>query len=340
MLAITQEMVTTPKELLNISVENEYRAIQSSAGITQKAVSFLEIQGPDAPDFLHRMSTNDVLALKPNQVCLTVLTTEKARIVDLVTVINLGERLLLVCSQGNSSRVKEWLEKFIIMEDIQIIDVTSRYSMLAIIGPQVKSFISNFLKTDLSKIQNSVLSFIEGKQSILYSDSLWPLLTFNVILDRKDLQFYRNNFFSELSPIGTETVETLRIEQGVPILGKGLTEQVNPLESGLEKCISFTKGCYIGQEVIARLDTYKKLQKKLSGFVFNNKEVRQIPTGKLYLHGNEVGWTTSQVWSFKLKKFIALGYLKTTIVENEFEFAPNEWVEKFMLRSCEIPFQA
>jgi folate-binding protein YgfZ len=338
MLPITEELMTIQRERWNPSVEKEYRAIQSSAGVVQRGVSFLEMHGNDAPDFLQRMSTNDVQGLKQNQFCSTVLTTEKAKIIDLVTVVNLGTHLLLMCSEGNSAQVKKWLEKYIIMEDIQVSDVSLKYTMITSLGVNAKSLLSNFFEKVISPDLGSVLAIAGDGDNFIYQDELWAMPTYNMVLTGENTRSY----WSKLSVIATQlspdVVDIFRIEQGVPKYGTEFMEQVNPLEAGLEKYVSFTKGCYIGQEVIARIDTYKKLQKKLSGFIFSNPELYQVGSGKVFYAGNEVGWITSMAWSFKLQKLIALGYLKTSLTERELEYLPEGSDKRYSIRSCSLPF--
>jgi aminomethyltransferase len=113
-----------------------------------------------------------------------------------------------------------------------------------------------------------------------------------------------------VQPCSLGALEIHRIERGFPVYGKELTEDVNPLEAGLERFVSFTKGCYIGQEVIARLDTYKKLQKRLVGLLLDeNAVVRQ--GARVTAQGNEVGWVTSAAQSPRLNRTIALAYVRS-----------------------------
>ena len=224
----------------------------------------------------------------------------------------------MVCSHGNGGRVKEWLEKFIIMEDIHINDVTLSYSMLTIIGPQAESFMFDILKIKSLK-SNSSISYSNEKEScFIYHDEQWTIPAYNVITKAGKASLLLSECAEKISLIGVDTSEILRIEQGIPKYNVDFSEQINPLEAGFEKFISSLKGCYIGQEVIARLDTYKKLQKKLTGFIFEDTNLHHISSGKVFQNNIEVGWITSQTWSFNLKRLIALGFLKTSITESEF----------------------
>jgi folate-binding protein YgfZ len=113
-----------------------------------------------------------------------------------------------------------------------------------------------------------------------------------------------------LVPCSLESLEIHRVERGFPVYGKELTEEVNPLEAGLEKFVSFTKGCYIGQEVIARLDTYKKLQKHLMGVVLVERAGTPAPGALVVAKGETIGRITSAVDSILLGRKIALAYIR------------------------------
>ena len=135
-------------------------------------------------------------------------------------------------------------------------------------------------------------------------------------------------------------MESLRIEQGIPYIDKELSEQVNPLEAGIESQISFTKGCYIGQEVIARIDTYKKLQKKLAGFIVDSADAVPILDGSMiFQNDQEVGRVTSSTWSYGLRRTIALGYIQTTIESSLVQIRNHNFFKKIHAEISKLPFE-
>ena len=129
----------------------------------------------------------------------------------------------------------------------------------------------------------------------------------------------------------------VRIERGIPVHGKEITEAVNPLEAGLSTLVSFTKGCYIGQEVVARLDTYGKVRRKLCGLVFPD-DSPNVPVGRLFFSGEEVGWTTSHTYSTQLNKVIALGYVKGINTSEFVELKQPDGGNAIALRVVDLPF--
>jgi folate-binding protein YgfZ len=296
---------------LRVDIEKEYLKVLSSCGIKTHAADVLRLRGQETLDFLQRMSTNDVLHLKSNEHAVTVLTNEKGRIVDIVVVVVREEGIFLLTSPSRSNHIKIWLEKFIILEDVFIENVTDQYQCLLILGKHVPETLHHLqLFKDIRWTIDAHLAFLSVSEYFVLVPSL---------------EFLSDDVF-----------EILRIEQGIPRYEKELSDNINPLEAGLEKFISFTKGCYIGQEVIARLDTYKKLQKKLHGFVFDTSEPLN-EVGKLLYNDEQVGWTTSHCWSVSLGKPVALGYVKTSANSETYDFVSNTSPVKTKVHRFSLP---
>ncbi len=296
-------------------VSHEYRLVRESAGLVRREGGFLELRGAEAIEFLHRLSTNELRSLAPGKARATILTSEKGRMVDLLHVLHLPDRVLLTVGEGAATRVKSWLDKYIIMEDISTDDVSPYYERVSIIGPEARSIASRLVKIDASGLGESVLPLTEYPQLLLYLNSEWPIPAYEVVGPPQAiaclLDSFRDNLKADSFPhqVSAGALDVLRIEFGVPAPGSEINEDANPLEAGLSRFVSFTKGCYIGQEVIARLDTYKKLQRTLKGFIFPAETVVS-QHGKLQYQGIDVGWTTSYAYSHNIGRHIALGYVK------------------------------
>ncbi|MEW6060570.1 MAG: hypothetical protein AB1600_01385 [Bacteroidota bacterium] len=196
----------------------------------------IRIIGKDSVDFLQRITTNDFENFDSGDIQKTLIITEKGRIVDAVWVIHRGSDLLMLCSYSISDDVIVWLNKFIIMEDIVLENVTSKFRIDVSFGAgviQESSYVTDFF----------------GKEIRL---SISEVMDASVQLPDRAFELWR-------------------IEQGIPVSKKELIQDYNPLELNLWDWISFTKGCYIGQEVIARLDTYQKIQRALCLISFSDK---------------------------------------------------------------------
>lgn len=184
--------------------------------------------GNDSVDFLQRITTNDFSKFKIGDIQKTLIVTEKGRVIDAVWVVNASQQLLIICSYQMANEIILWLSKFIIMEDIVLDNVSNKYSIDLHIGTISAS--ETGYDTD----------YFGTPSRFLISDS-----SMNTV------------------QIPDDSFNNFRIEQGIPVSKKELIQDYNPLELNLWNWISFTKGCYIGQEVIARLDTYNKIQRSL-----------------------------------------------------------------------------
>ncbi|HTK83352.1 MAG TPA: glycine cleavage T C-terminal barrel domain-containing protein [Bacteroidota bacterium] len=284
----------------------------------------LLLTGKEALSFVSRMSTNDLSVLN-NQgaCCATVLITEKAKIIDIVTIISTANGYLTLTSPGNAGAVKSWLERFIIMDDVQIEDRASEYRILMLHGSGM------FEKFNLPSDLSPHSARITDKQ-IAFRDQLWPSAA--VVM----LKAGAEPAYEEAVP---GLVETIRIEEGIPAFGKEITADVNPLEAGLGQFVSGSKGCYVGQEVLARLTTYKKVQKVLTGFIFADTDKRYLSHGEVFLSGRNVGTTTSHTWSPGLNTCIALGYLSTLVSENALEFKNDLLPVAVPIHATQLPFK-
>jgi folate-binding protein YgfZ len=231
------------------------------------------------------MSTNDIASLPENGSVRTVLVNEKGKIIDLVSLIATTESVILIGSAGKGTAVADWLNRYIIMDDVHISLRGDTVELSCLVGPGAHEAVIN-----RERIPETVRFVREDIGSI----SAFTLLG--------------DTDLGEIPRMHEAAFETIRIEEGCPVAGKELTERYNALEAGLREFISFTKGCYIGQEVIARLDTYRKLQRVLSMFEFPGHSDSTLQPGPLVSDGGEGGVVTSTVYSPARQAWIGLGY--------------------------------
>lgn len=190
----------------------------------------VEMKGNDSVDFLQRISTGDLSNFVPGTIRKTLLITDKGRMIDTIWVINETDKVIIAASMGMADEIISWLTRYIIMEDITVTNVTAQYDISVHFTDQGSH---SGIKTDYF----SIPVFFELKNG-------------------------SGNLMRSFPP----DFHAWRILQGIPYSKKEITPEYNPLELHLWDWISFTKGCYIGQEVIARLETYQKVQKSLYRF--------------------------------------------------------------------------
>jgi folate-binding protein YgfZ len=191
------------------------------------------------------------------------------------------------------------------MEDIKIDDITSLFTQFLVFGKNVPS----------------QKDFTEGlhPKSIAYEETWGISKLWHVLIPREAEQDVRQRLLERgFCSMTDEAFEEYRILQGVPIVPNELSVLYNPLEANISSLVSWTKGCYIGQEVIARLDTYKKVQRNLVRMVMDETPV-SLPVPFFGKEG-EAGTITSAVMVAAGGGCRGLGYLKATQIVNEGDF--------------------
>ena len=297
--------------------EAEHSAATASAAVYDASyVGRLKVTGSDGLDLLHRLSTNAVETLAPGQGTNTILTDDRGRIIDLITVINLGEYVLLLTSPNQQQRIIDWLDKYTIIEDITVEDVTGDTAMLGVVGPEAATAIGNAAGNAVAEVQSCCAATI-GDAAHLVRCDLGSLPNFYVVGDPDAIgKLWGGTIGAGTKPMGMEAYQALRVGLGMPAHGSELDDAYNPLEAGLMGAISFTKGCYIGQEVIARLDTYQKVQRRLVSLALTGP----AESGTRLMQDNrEVGVLTS-VSPLVIKgttsgQRLGLGYVRTAAAE-------------------------
>ena len=271
--------------------QQEYSAATTSAAIYDaSATGRLKVTGSDGLDLLHRLSTNAVENLVPGQGTNTILTDDRGRIIDLITVVNLGEYILLLTSPNQQERIIAWLDKYTIIEDITVEDVTADSAMLGLVGPDAVGVASTATGVAADQLQPYCASTVGNTGYVVRCD-LGTVPNFYVLSDAATVsQVWQSSAEVGAKPMGLEAYQAFRVALGVPAHGSELGDAYNPLEAGLMPAISFTKGCYIGQEVIARLDTYQKVQRRLVSLDLPDS----VASGSRLMQDNrEVGVVTS-----------------------------------------------
>ena len=299
------------------SLEEEYQAlIEGVALLDRSSIGRLRLTGEDALDLLNRLSTNELMDLEPESGIPTVLTSNKGRILDLLFVLRLPEHLLVLTAPQNRQKVADWIDFYTFVEDVALKDVTEDTAMLSLAGPGAGGLLDELTGSPLSALARyrSSHAEISGLEVEVVRTDFAGVPGYDLVVTAADGARLWEGLLSAgtvagLRPVGMEALETVRVERGVPAYGKELSEEVNPLEANLLELISFTKGCYVGQEVVARLNTYKKVQKSLVGLLWESGPM-PAPRSRLLLDGKQAGVVTSVARSPALHSIIGLGYVK------------------------------
>ena len=299
------------------SATEEYRALSEGvAMLDRSSVGRLRLTGEDALDLLDRLSTNDLAGLEAGTGAPTVLTSNKGRIVDLLYAFRLDGGLLVLTSPDACQKVADWIDFYTIIEDVVVEDLTADTAMLSLAGPGAASLLGKLTVRDVTAVERyeSFGATINGVEAAVYRTDFVLPHAYDLLVDAAHAEelwadVLESGRDAGLVPAGAGALEAVRVEQGTPVHGKELSEDFNPLEANLRDYISFTKGCYVGQEVVARLETYKKVQKQLVGLTWDFDDSPETGA-KLFRDGKQVGVVTSAVRSPRLSRGIGLGYVR------------------------------
>lgn len=267
--------------------------------------------GADAATLLHHLTTNNIKALKPGASSEAVLINHKARVLDWLTIMRRDDDFLVITSPNRRAILKAHAEKFILFrQDVAIEDITDSTSLWGVFGPQAAAISENEAHFPTRRLPGGGFFVLNG------ADSPTPLCD-------------------------DETYNLLRVEAGLPVAGLELTESINPWESGLDFAISLDKGCYNGQEVIARLHTYKKIKQGLMGLKLERViSMAQLATSpvKLQANGRDAGFITSSVLSPRFGP-IALGFVRGDWQTPGQELTAQSPDGAQTVTVCELPFK-
>ncbi len=229
----------------------------------------LKVSGDDRLRFLHNQTTNDFNGLKPGVGCDTVFVTSTARTIDLVTAYVMEDSIYLLVSPNLSSQLLQWMDRYLFpMDKVKLEDVSSQYSVFSLIGSQSKALLAQFTTEDIlnqPEYNHTEIEINETKFRIAVGNGL-TIPGYTLLVPQENAGLIWDKLSKAgATPMGESIWEKLRILEGRPKCEQELTDDYNPLEAGLWKTISFEKGCYIGQETIARLNTYKGVKQRLLG---------------------------------------------------------------------------
>ena len=254
----------------------------------------LKISGEDRLRYLHNQSTNDFQKLQAGQGCDTVFVTSTARTIDLATAYVTENAVLVLISPNRQQQMMEWLDRFIFpLDKVELTDISSENAIFSLIGPESDALLAKLgveMSSSGAYASHQELMLGDLKVRIAIGTGL-ALPGYTLIVPVAEAEKLEQTLTTAGAiPLDNQTWEQLRIEQGRPIPEQELTEDYNPLEAGLWQTISFDKGCYIGQETIARLNTYKGVKQRLWGVRLN---APAEPGTVVTLNGDKVGKLTS-----------------------------------------------
>ena len=296
--------------------QDEYADVCEKAGLID--LSFrtqVKFTGEDRIDFLQGMLSNDVKALRPGDGCPATLLTEQGRIVADLRVYAEESVILLDLDARIKEKTIEALDRFIIADDVEIEDLSAHQVTIAIQGPAAAEVLTAAGLSSLpeQELQHQDETLADVQVRVIRSDQTGKGgYEFHVPGNQAPVVWQALAQFDGLLPVGHTALNMLRVEAGIPWYGLDMDEDRIVLEVGLDRAISFNKGCYLGQEVVERASARGRMNRLLIGFLLQNEGQDVLPTrgDRLLKDDKEVGWLTSVTTSPTLGRPIALGYVR------------------------------
>ena len=253
-----------------LDLAQQYRAARAGAAHAPRhELGRLLFTGKDAADLLHRLSTNAVAGLAPGLGTATVFTTNTGRILDLVTLPRIEAGLLAHGAVARMAALRDWVERYTFREQVNAADWTASHETFSILGPRAAEVAGRLWGGQAADLPLHHVMTVEAGGVTAFLVRTFPLaqetyLVTAAIGAREPLvEAIRQGAGVPLAEIGPECVEIMRIDAALPAHPGELNEDHNPWEARLDHAISLSKGCYVGQEVIARLNTYRKVARLL-----------------------------------------------------------------------------
>jgi tRNA-modifying protein YgfZ len=288
------------------SSNSEYqRATSSAAWLSRPDRTVIAVRGEDRERFLQAMISNDVASLEPGDRMIAALLTAKGKLISDLVVHNAGETYWLEVDQNVRNQVRTTLDKFIISEDVVLSDEPEAFSIYTVLGPKARVFLDRLPPTGrFGPLQIEDLNCHASASALPVDPTVEVFGPWN----SSQLVAKLHSFGD---PISIETFETLRIEAGIPKFGVDIGEETLLLEVPyFDQAVSYNKGCYVGQETIARVHSRGgNIGKRLMGLVAIGSSAPIPLRSTVMSKGNEVGRVTSSCLSPKLGSPLALSML-------------------------------
>ena len=294
-----------------------FNAKKSVALIDKNYRAYLSFTGPDRVRYLNAIVTNNIKDLKPSQGVVSLLLNPQGHILAEIETYAMGEILFCISYNMIRERLCETLDKFIIMDDVNLSDDTALHGTLALEGPATAQIVAELTGADLNSLP--ALGILEVKVGslacLLIRRSPGDSLSAEFVSSRGNMRELWDVLEERAhdvggGPVGYTALSAIRLEQGIPWFGYDFGEKQIPHEAGLENShISYTKGCYTGQEIVERVRSRGQVNRKLVRLEFDGATAPPAGT-PLTLEGKELGNVTRAAAPPNRETAIGMAYLR------------------------------
>lgn len=295
---------------------SELQVLVSASGVWELSGRVkLSLAGGDRLRWLNGMITNNVRDLETGRGVYAFLLNPQGHILADLYAYNQGESLLVDTDESQVDKILAVFDKYIIMDDVEVSNISDQLAAIGIAGPRSREALraAGFDVPELKALQmvethgqESGATLLRGDNPCVESFELW-------VAPRDTRKTYEALVKAGARPVGTAALELLRIAAGIPRYGVDIREKDLPQETEQERALNFTKGCYVGQEIVERIRSRGQVRRKFTGFEVTG--ALPAPGSKIQVEGKDVGEITSTA-SLPLaggERGVALGYIRREV---------------------------
>jgi folate-binding protein YgfZ len=300
----------------------EYRILAEGAALIDRSNrALLEIRGADRAGWLHNLTTNAVKTMSAGDGCYSFVTNIKGRILFDIEVSIRTDSIWISLEDRACAPARAHFDKYIVVEDVLISDRTSEFVRLGLAGPLAKE-----LLIDLGMAQAESLSeygmaeYVLGDATVVaMRHDFWGSFGLELLVPADQaVMVWKSLSESSRShraiPVGDQALDIKRIEAGCPIYPHEINEEYLPAETRqTDRAVSYSKGCYLGQEVVERMRSRDVVARQLVGLVVEDDALPGVDAHLKDGSGEVIGRMTSVCRSIALDRVIGLGYVKTAL---------------------------
>ena len=330
----------------------EHLAVRSNAGIMDMTHrGKVRVSGKDRTKFLQNILSQDINKLTPGNGGHAALLNTKGHMLAYMRIFSDEDSFLIDTEPGEADKIIQILNRYLFRENVKIEDVTLKHGLMTLQGPISRDIISSTCGTDIKemtdcshinitinglscKVVRTAYTGEEGYDIYMSWDDMqtaWETIRSTIISSKIPLSppfskgetfpplvkggegGFEQGYSDRITPFGHAAYNSLRIEAGIPLYSIDMDEDTIPIEANLDHAISYTKGCYVGQETIARINFKGHVNRILTGFSIEG-DIIPVKNDRIYTvtenTEHDIGVITSACFSPTLNKSIAIGYLR------------------------------
>ena len=312
---------------MNENFLDEYIEVrENGAGLIEfENRGLIEVSGTEAEMFLSGLVTNDLKNLQENTWLNAAFPNAQGRLLAIVRVWKTNGKFYFDTEDKTYETVLQNLERFTLAGDFKVKDLSEEFVCVSVQGKNLPDF-----EFETPKENQIIETEFENEKLIILNDANIGEKGFYFYISARTAGNFKEKMReSSVKSVSDQAFEALRIEAGLPIFGVDMDDSTVVPEINLENLISYNKGCYIGQEVIARIHFRGHVAKQLTGLVFEEKTATANSGDEIKsADGKNAGKITSVIYSPKLEKQIALAFVRHAFLEDETELEVNNFKAK------------